>query len=222
MARGGWPCADSARKHRSRCPSLGGALTEYAMLLFDVRFTQPCSGNPPAGRPLGGMTRASEWATRVVAWQATARRPGNLQRTDRLLWWSSDLKRKGVERPPGNPVALMRVLLKHEARPRSLAVVVHLGSVRMMNSRRLKSSSLGAAARERLATDRASCSSASSAMRAVSAPARARWYKPLRLLHPVVGTAPPLGIRRSEAGEHRMTRLPFNEPRRIDEAKRRD
>jgi hypothetical protein len=49
----------------------------------------------------------------------------------RLLWWSSDLKRRGITQPSEDAVALTRVIRKPDARLQSFAVVVHLGSVRI-------------------------------------------------------------------------------------------
>lgn len=82
------------------------------------------------------MTRASEWATRVAAWRAsgkTAREfcKGRDYAAGRLLWWSSDLKRRGIAQPTDNPLALTRVIRKPEARLQSFAVVVHLGGARI-------------------------------------------------------------------------------------------
>jgi len=81
------------------------------------------------------MTRASEWATRVAAWRAsgkTAREfcKGRDYTAARLLWWSSDLKRKGIGQASGS-VALTRVIRKHEAPLQSMGVVVHFGGIRV-------------------------------------------------------------------------------------------
>jgi len=82
------------------------------------------------------MTRASEWATRVAAWRASGKTArdfckGRDYTASRLLWWSSDLKRRGIGQPPDNPVAFTRVIRKPEGRLQSFAAVVHLGSVRI-------------------------------------------------------------------------------------------
>jgi hypothetical protein len=82
------------------------------------------------------MTRASEWATRVAAWRASKKTAkefcnGKDYKAERLLWWSSDLNRRGISRPPDNPVALTRVIRKSGARLQSFGVVVHLGGVRI-------------------------------------------------------------------------------------------
>jgi hypothetical protein len=82
------------------------------------------------------MTRASEWATRVAAWRAsgkTAREfcKGRDYTAGRLLWWSSDLKRRGIGGPPERSMVLARVIRKPEVRLQSSAIVVHLGSVRI-------------------------------------------------------------------------------------------
>lgn len=80
------------------------------------------------------MTKASEWATRVAAWRASGRTAKDFCRdkdyaAERLLWWSSDLKRRGMLQPPDNPLALARVVRRREAQP--AAIVVHVGSVRV-------------------------------------------------------------------------------------------
>jgi transposase len=82
------------------------------------------------------MTRASEWATRVAAWRASGKTAkefckGRDYKAERLLWWSSDLNRRGIAQPADNPAALTRVIRKPEARLQSFGVVVHLGSVRI-------------------------------------------------------------------------------------------
>jgi hypothetical protein len=70
-----------------------------------------------------------EWATRVAAWRASGKTAkefckGKDYAAARLLWWSSDLKRKGVVAPPRAPVALARVIRTPEERHRASAVVV--------------------------------------------------------------------------------------------------
>ena len=82
------------------------------------------------------MTRASEWATRIATWRAsgkTAREfcKGRDYEAGRLLWWSSDLKRRGIADPTESSVVLARVIRKPEVRLQSPAIVVHLGSVRV-------------------------------------------------------------------------------------------
>jgi transposase len=82
------------------------------------------------------MTRASEWATRVAAWRASGKIArefckGRDYTAARLLWWSSDLKRRGISEPPESSVVLTRVTRKSEARLQPFAIVVHLGSVRI-------------------------------------------------------------------------------------------
>jgi hypothetical protein len=49
----------------------------------------------------------------------------------RLLWWSSDLKRRGIVEPRESSVVLTRVTRKPEVQLQALAVVVHLGGVRI-------------------------------------------------------------------------------------------
>lgn len=80
------------------------------------------------------MTKASEWATRVTAWRASGKTAkdfclGKDYAAERLLWWSSDLTRRGMLQSPENPVALTRVVRRQETQP--AAVVVHVGSVRV-------------------------------------------------------------------------------------------
>lgn len=75
------------------------------------------------------MTKASEWATRVAAWRASGKTAKEFCKSkdyaaERLLWWSSDLKRRGVASAPGAAMALARVVLKPDERPRAAAVVV--------------------------------------------------------------------------------------------------
>jgi transposase len=82
------------------------------------------------------MTRASEWATRIAAWRASGKTAkdfckGGEYKAERLLWWSSDLNRRRISQPPGNAVALTRVIRKTEAHFQSCGVVVHVGSVRI-------------------------------------------------------------------------------------------
>jgi transposase len=82
------------------------------------------------------MTRASEWATRVAAWRASGKTAkefckGRDYTAARLLWWSSDLKRRSIAQAPGNPLALTRVMRRTETALQSIAVVVHLGGVRI-------------------------------------------------------------------------------------------
>jgi transposase len=82
------------------------------------------------------MTRASEWATRVDAWRASGKTAREFCKArdytaDRLLWWSSDLKRRGIAEPPENSVVLARVIRKPEVRLQAPAIVVHLGSIRV-------------------------------------------------------------------------------------------
>jgi transposase len=82
------------------------------------------------------MTRASEWATRVAAWRASGKTAkefckGRDYTAGRLLWWSSDLKRRGIGPASGNSVALTRVIRKREASLQSMSVVVHFGDIRV-------------------------------------------------------------------------------------------
>jgi transposase len=82
------------------------------------------------------MTRASEWAPRVAAWRASGKTAkefckGRDYAASRLLWWSSDLKRRGVGQSTSNPAALIRVIRKGEAARASVAAVVHLGTIRV-------------------------------------------------------------------------------------------
>jgi hypothetical protein len=82
------------------------------------------------------MTRASEWATRVAAWRASGKTAkefckGKDYAAERLLWWSSDLKRRAITTPQGAAVALTRVVLKPDERHRASAVVVCWGGFRV-------------------------------------------------------------------------------------------
>jgi transposase len=72
----------------------------------------------------------------VAAWRASGKTAkefckGRDYKAERLLWWSSDLKRRGIAQPPDNPAAITRVVRKADARLQSFGVVVHLGSVRI-------------------------------------------------------------------------------------------
>jgi hypothetical protein len=82
------------------------------------------------------MTRASEWATRVAAWRASGKTAkdfckGRDYAASRLLWWSSDLNRRGGARAAGKAVVLTRVVRKTESSRAQVAAVVHLGSIRV-------------------------------------------------------------------------------------------
>jgi transposase len=82
------------------------------------------------------MTRASEWATRIAAWRASGKTAkefckGRDYAASRLLWWSSDLKRRGIAQTVANPAVLTRVIRKGEPPRSSVAAVLHLGSIRV-------------------------------------------------------------------------------------------
>lgn len=72
----------------------------------------------------------------MAAWRASGKTAkefcnGKGYAAERLLWWSSDLKRRGVTAPRGAAVALTRVVLKPNERPRASAVVVCWGGFRV-------------------------------------------------------------------------------------------
>ena len=72
----------------------------------------------------------------MAAWRASGKTAkefckGKDYAAERLLWWSSDLKRRGITPPQGSAVALTRVVLKPDERPRASAVVVCWGGFRV-------------------------------------------------------------------------------------------
>lgn len=83
------------------------------------------------GLTIRGVTKASEWAQRVAAWRASGETSKQFCKkrgysASSLLWWSSELNRRGRLPSRDNPLALTRVIRKPGPERVRLCTSVHV------------------------------------------------------------------------------------------------
>lgn len=82
------------------------------------------------------MAKASEWEVRIASWRASGKTStefckGHGYSAKSLLWWSSQLRRKRVDKPKSDGVRLARVIRAPSAPLAATAVLVEFEGARV-------------------------------------------------------------------------------------------